>query len=130
MRVPGITRSHIPGSSSEIRILGVILQRSKSFVLPKSQEPVEGGLLNGTVVCIWRAGTAITDDGSGMGGIGRVLEVTPSVVIRAIVNGEGFSWGCPPLEACRTCAGMQHGKIDVGAGRVRANHEFWSGSHK
>src|ERR1700685_1160571 len=106
MRIPGVTRSHIPGSASQIGILCVILQRSVSLALPKSQQPIERGLLDGAIICVGRTGTAITDNRSRMGGVGRVGEEIPPVIIRAVINGKRLLWACSPLETCRTRSGM------------------------
>src|ERR1700689_2582457 len=92
MRVLRVTRNLIPGSTSQIGVLCVILQRSVSLALPKSQQPIERDLLDGAVICIGRIRTAITDNRSGMGCVCRVGEEISAVIIRAVVNGKRFLW--------------------------------------
>src|SRR5271170_3067394 len=124
MRVLRVTRNLIPGSTSQIGVLCVILQRSVSLALPKSQQPIDRDLLDGAIICIGRTGTAVTDNRSRMSDVCRVREEIPSVIIRTVINGECLLWTRSPLQTCRAGTGVQHGKVDVGAGRVGANHEF------
>src|SRR5271170_7957731 len=112
MRVLRVTRNLIPGSTSQIGVLCVILQRSVSLALPKSQQPIERNLLDGAIIRIGRTGSAITDNRSRMGGVCRVGEEISPVVIRAVINGKRLLRACSPLETCRTRSGMQHGEVD------------------
>src|ERR1700691_6242877 len=105
MRVLGVSRSHIPGSASQIRILCVILQRSVSLALPKSQQPIEGDLLHGAIICIGRTGTAVTDNRSRMGGVCPVGEEIPSLIIRAVIGSKRLLLARSPLETCRARSG-------------------------
>src|SRR6266446_1022450 len=72
MRILGVTGSHRPGIASQIGILIISLQGSVLGVLPESLQPIECGLLNGAVVGIRRARTAIPDDRSWVRRIRRV----------------------------------------------------------
>src|ERR1700691_4448495 len=130
MRVLGLTGSHEPGSAGQIGILCVILQRSVSLALPKSKQPIERDLLDGAIICVGRSRSAITDNRPRMGGVCRVGEEIPAVIIRAVVDGKRLLLAGSPLETRRARSGMYHGKVDVGASRVRANHEFRSRSHE
>src|ERR1700723_3380545 len=130
MRILGVTGSHKPGSAGQIGILCVILQRSLSLALPKSKQPIERDLLDGAIICVGRSRSAITDNRPRMGGVCRVGEEIPAVIIRAVVDGKRLLLAGSPLETRRARSGMYHGKVDVGASRVRANHEFRSCSHE
>src|ERR1700757_3453315 len=126
MRIFRLTRSYEPGSASQIGILDVSLQSSVPGVLPESLQPIEGELLNGAVVGIRRAGTAVPDDGSGVRRIRRVRKEISSVIICSVVNRERLFRGRSPFETSGPRSGMHHRKIDVGTGSVRANHQLRS----
>src|ERR1700723_2003286 len=51
-----------PRSTSQVGILCVKLQRSVPGVFPEGQQPIEGRLLNRSIVCVGRARPAIPDD--------------------------------------------------------------------
>src|SRR5258708_20411160 len=81
-----IARTDKPGSASQIRILDVSLQGPVPGVLPECLQPIEGELLNGTVVGIRRPGTAVADDCSRVRCVGSVGKEIPTEVIRALLN--------------------------------------------
>src|SRR5580704_4463934 len=72
MRIPRRVWSYEPWSASEVGILRVILKRAMSIAFPECLQPVECNLLNGSVVGVGRARSAITDDcprGRGVRGV-------------------------------------------------------------
>src|SRR6202008_4607991 len=124
MRVFGVTGSHSPGSASQIGILGVSLQGSVPGVFPQSLQPIEGDLLNGTVVGIGRAGTAIPDDRSRVRRIRRVRKEVSPVIICSVVNRERLLLGRSPFETSGPRSGMDHREAGVSPGSVGANYQF------
>src|ERR1700751_6066407 len=98
MRVLGSVWSYEPRGASQIGILNVRLQRPVSCILPERVQPIESSLLNGPVVCVRRAGAAISDNRSRLGGVRGIGEEIPSKVIRAVVNGKGFLRARSPFE--------------------------------
>src|SRR5271155_4451994 len=102
MCILGIIRTDKPRSASEIGILRVKLHRAISLALPGSQQPIEGDLLDGAIVCIRRAGTTETDNRAGSCGVRRVGKEVASVIVRAVINGERLLWTRSPLQAGRT----------------------------
>src|SRR4029077_7003768 len=94
----GIARTYKPRSASQIGILDVSLQGSIPAVLPESLQPIERDLLNGAVVGIRRAGSAVPDGGSRMRCVGGVGEEISPEVICAIVYGERLFWTGSPFE--------------------------------
>src|ERR1700751_1700832 len=100
MRVLGSVWSYEPRGASQIGILNVRLQRPVYCILPERVQPIESSLLNGPVVCVRRAGSAISDNRSRLGSIRGIGKEIPSKVIRAIVNRKGFFLGRSPFETC------------------------------
>src|SRR5580700_11131092 len=109
MRVLRSVRNYEPGRAGQIGILNVRLQRPISCVLPESLQPIESSLLNGAVVCVSRAGSAVSDNRPGFRSVTGIGEEIPSVIIRTIINRKGFFLAGSPFETYRACPCMHHG---------------------
>src|SRR5258708_34451664 len=110
-------------------MLDVSLQSSGPAVLPESLQPIERDPLNGAVVGIRRAGSTVPNGGSRMRCVGSVRKEISPEVICAIVHGKRLFWTGSPFETSGARSRMNHRKIDVGTGSVRANHQLRSCSY-
>src|ERR1700722_10389679 len=130
MRVLWCVWSYEPGSAGEVRILRVILKRAVRIAFPERLQPVECDLLNGSVVGVRRARSAIADDRARGRGIRGVHEKIPPEIIRAVITSERGSWTRYPLKAGGSCSGMHQRRRDVGSRGVRTNNQLRSVSHQ
>src|ERR1700720_1171653 len=108
MCIPGITRSHKPGSATQIGILCVVLQRAISLALPEGQQPIECDLLDRAIVCIRGTGTTVTDNRAGVCSARSGGKEIAAEVIHAVINRECLFVARSPLETGRTCSSMHH----------------------
>src|SRR5215510_5141615 len=98
MRVFGRAGGDKPWSAGQIRILSVVLHCAVLRVLPKSLDPIDRHLLNGTVISVGRARSAVSDDRVGMRCVRSIREEIPLEIISPIVSRECGLWSRDPLQ--------------------------------
>src|SRR5260370_41787928 len=82
-------------------------------------QPIEGDLLNGSVVYVGGAGPAKPNNLSGVHGIRSVWEEVASEIVCGVINCERLFGGHSPFETGRARARMHHRNTDVSTGRDR-----------
>src|SRR5260370_22873963 len=79
-------------------------------------QPIEGDLLNGSVIYVGGAGPAKPNNLSGVHRIRSVGGEVASEIVCCVINGERLFGGHSPFETSRARAGMHHRKTDVSTG--------------
>src|ERR1700733_4439694 len=101
MRILGRSGSNVPRGARQVGVLCVSLQRSVPGILPEGTDPIEGGLLDSSVVGVGGTRSAKPDDFPRVRSIGSVGEEVLPKIIRAVVNGERTFRGRSPLQTRR-----------------------------